>query len=107
MRTSGVSQAAARKARFVAPLAKTVSVDKEIAAYERLRPDLEARYMGRWVLIHEEKLVGVFRSFEETAAQAVDRFGRGPYAIRRVGAPPVLLPASVMHRLRRPSPHVC
>ncbi len=76
-----------------------MNVNKEIAAYEKLQPELEANHMGKWVLIHEEKLVAVFESFEEAAEQAVVKFGRGPYVIRQVGASPVVLPASVMYRM--------
>ena len=30
-----------------------MNVNKEIAAYEKLQPELEANHMGKWVLIHE------------------------------------------------------
>jgi hypothetical protein len=73
-------------------------INTDIAAYEVLRAELEANSTGKWVLIHERELVGVYGSFEETAEEAVRRFGRGPYLIRQIGAPPVVLPASVMYR---------
>ena len=72
-------------------------INEEIAAYDRMREDLEARLMGKWVLIHDGQLVAQHDSFEAAAADAVGRFGRGPYLIRQVGAPPVTLPASVMY----------
>jgi hypothetical protein len=72
-------------------------IDKEIAAYDALRNDLEAQHMGKWVLVHDGKLVAVFDSFEIAAEDAVRKFGRGPYLIRQVGAPPITLPASVMY----------
>ena len=71
-------------------------VDKEIAAYERMRPDLEAKHTGKWALVQNEALVGLYDSFEAVAEDAVRKFGRGPYLIRQIGAPPVTLPASVM-----------
>lgn len=64
----------------------------EIAAYERMRDDLELEHFGKWVVVHDEKLVGTYESFEKAAETAVERFGRGPYLIRRVGAPPPVLP---------------
>jgi hypothetical protein len=83
------------------------TIHEEIAAYEGLRQDLEADHMGKWVLIRNRELVALFDSFEAAAEEAVKRFGRGPYLIRQVGAPPVTLPASVMfhpdnakHKLR-------
>jgi len=72
-------------------------VENEIAAYDKMRRDLEARHMGKWVLVREGNLIGVYDSFESVAEDAVRRFGRGPYLIRQVGAPPVTLPASVMY----------
>jgi len=72
-------------------------IKEEIAAYDRMRDDLEARLMGKWVLIHDGELISQYESFEVAAEDAVRRFGRGPYLIRQVGAPPVTLPASVMY----------
>jgi hypothetical protein len=74
-------------------------LDQEIAAYETMRADLEAHHMGKWVLVHDGKLAAIFDSLEESAENAVNRFGSGPYLIRQVGAPPVTLPASLMYHL--------
>lgn len=70
----------------------------EIAAYERMRDDLELEHFGEWVVVHDEKLAGAYESFEQAADDAVQRFGRGPYLIRQVGAPPLVLPASLKYR---------
>jgi len=72
---------------------------EEIAAYELLRADLEAEHLGEWALVHDQKLEGVFASFDLAARDAVKRFGRGPYLIRQIGAPPVTLPTSFRNRL--------
>lgn len=74
------------------------NLDKEISIYESMRGDLEAHNMGKWVLIYGEKLINIYDSFEVAAEDAVHRFGRGPYLIRQIGAPPITLPASVMYR---------
>ena len=47
------------------------------------------------MIVRDGELVGLFDTFEEAAPCAVEKFGRGPYLIRRVGAPPVTLPASI------------
>lgn len=73
-------------------------VKSDIAAYMAMREELEQKHTGKWVLFHDQKFIGVFDSFEAAAEGAVGRFGRGPYLIRQVGAPPVTLPASVMFR---------
>jgi hypothetical protein len=73
-------------------------LSEEIAAYEAMRPDLEAEHLGMWALVHDRKLAGIFESFDLAAQDAVKRFGRGPYLIRQIGAPPIVLPASVMYQ---------
>jgi hypothetical protein len=75
-------------------------VDKEIEAYNKMQTELESAHAGKWVLIKEETLVNIYDTFEAAAEDAVKRFGRGPYLIRQVGAPPVTLPASVMFNVR-------
>lgn len=72
-------------------------IDTEITAYEAMRENLETEHMGKWVLVRHETLIGVYDSFDAAAEDAVRQFGRGPYLIRQVGAPPVTLPASVMY----------
>jgi hypothetical protein len=72
-------------------------LEKEIAAFETRRADLEKRAVGKWVVFHDQDLTGIFDSFELAAQEAVRRFGRGPYLIRQVGEPPVTLPASLMY----------
>lgn len=75
-------------------------LDNEIAAYDTMRAHLENHHMGQWVLIFGGELVGVFPSFDEAAGDAVTRYGRGPYLIRQVGAPPITIPASVLYNLQ-------
>jgi hypothetical protein len=69
----------------------------DIVIYEAMRSELETSKLGKWVLIHNKELTGTFDTFEDAARVAVQRFGRGPYLIRQIGASPVSLPASVMY----------
>lgn len=73
------------------------NITQEIAAFTKMKEDLEKNHLGKWVIFHDKKLIGTFASFEEAAEKAVAEFGAGPYLIRQVGAPPVRLPASVMY----------
>jgi hypothetical protein len=70
---------------------------QERKLYEKMRRDLEAKARGQWALIRDTEFVGTYATFEAAAADAVRRFGRGPYLIREVGAPDVTLPASVVY----------
>lgn len=72
-------------------------LSEDINAYDVMRDELEAKHMGKWVVLHDQTFVGVFDAFEAAAEEAVRQFGRGPYLIRQVGAPPIALPASVMY----------
>jgi hypothetical protein len=74
-------------------------LNAEIAAFERMREDLEAQSMGKWALVHDEKLFDLYESFELAAESAVHNFGAGPYLIRQIGAPPLALPASLVYQL--------
>lgn len=74
-------------------------LDKEYAVFDSLKDELEAEHHLKWVVIHDDKFVGVFKTFEDAAEVAVRRFGRGPYLIKRIGAPPLTLPASLQFGL--------
>jgi len=74
---------------------------KDIEVYVKMQADLESKYTGKWVLIHEQKFIGTFDTFELAAEEAVRLFGAGPYLIRQVGAPPIVLPASLMYQVVR------
>ena len=71
---------------------------QEILAYDAMRSELESDHFGEWVVVHNREVAGTYETFEEAAEDAVQRFGRGPYLIRRVGAGPIPLPASVAFR---------
>ena len=61
----------------------------EIAAYEAMRAELEAKFLGKWALVHDRVLIDTCDTFDAAAREAVHKFGRGPYLIRQIGAPPL------------------
>lgn len=73
------------------------AIEDEITAYEAMQADLEAKYMGQWVLMRDRKVIGFFPSFEQAAAEGLRRFGRTSYLVREVGAEPIKLPVSVIY----------
>jgi hypothetical protein len=81
----------------MAPLQED-GLNAEIEEYEAMRADLESKHTGEWVLLKNRKVIGFYDSMERAAQDAVRLYGRGPYLIRQVGAPPVTLPASVMYQ---------
>lgn len=66
-------------------------LDTEIAAYEKMQRQLEAEHTGSWIIFRGADLVAVHDSFDAAAKDAVQRFGRGPYLIRQVGASPPIV----------------
>ena len=73
-------------------------LSEQIAAYEEMRDILETDYFSKWVVFHGGELIDTYDSFESAADDAVRKFGRGPYLIRQVGAPPARLPWSLIYR---------
>ena len=69
----------------------------EAALYEQRRKEFEQRHMLEWVVIRG-KDVTFFENFDGAAQSAVERFGRGPYLIRQIGAQIRPLPASFAFR---------
>ena len=75
----------------------TDALTKEIDFFCRSKEELERNHFGKWVLVHEESLIGVYDSFEDAAVDASQRFGRGPYLIREIGILPERLPSAAMY----------
>lgn len=74
------------------------ALSKEIAAYDRARPELEAEHRGDWAVFHAGLLVGVYSDFEKAASEAVERFGAGPYLIRQIGVEKIQLSSTMVFR---------
>jgi hypothetical protein len=70
----------------------------DIAAFERMKAELEAHHRHEWVLFHDEALVDAFPDFEAAATVGVGRFDRGEYLIRQVGGEAVQLPGGMVFR---------
>lgn len=75
-----------------------MSLQDEIAAFDRDRAALEAQYFGEWVVFHSGELIGHFKRFDDAAAEAVERFGAGPYLIRQVGTDAIQLSSAMVFR---------
>ena len=74
-------------------------LSKQISAYDQMRDLLETDHFGKWAVFYNEQLVGTYETVESAVDTAVQKFGRGPYLIRQIGAPNrVTLPASIMYR---------
>ena len=71
-------------------------LDAEIAAFENLRPTLEAKHQGRWVVVTDGTVWNVFGTFHEAAIAGRTAFGKKTLLIRQVGAAPQRMPSSLL-----------
>ena len=72
------------------------SIQTELKTFRRMQEELKEHHNGKFVLIHGEVFIDAFDTFDRAAVVAVDRFGQGPYLIRRVDdGQPIPMPASV------------
>ena len=77
----------------------SLRLDREIAAFKRELDSLHEHHAGKFVVFESEKLRGAFDTFDTAARFAIREFGKGPYLIRKVGAPESMrMPASVAFR---------
>lgn len=72
------------------------ALSKEIAAYDRMKSELEVGHGGEWAVFQAGRLVGVFPEFETAASEAVERFGAGPYLIRQIGVEKIQLSSAMI-----------
>jgi hypothetical protein len=73
------------------------ALDQELSAYRQEASRLEAAHPGEWVVFKGSSLVSIHATFEAAAEDATARFGHGPYLIRQIGAPPIVMPISVAY----------
>lgn len=66
-------------------------LQKDIAAFDLMRAELESKFDKQWVVFQGGRFIGAYAGFEAAAAAAVAQFDPGPYLIRQVGAQPVKL----------------
>ncbi|MBI2918575.1 MAG: hypothetical protein HYY01_11370 [Chloroflexi bacterium] len=59
-------------------------LEKELRYYEVHREELLREHEGKFVLIKEESLVGVFTTEKEAYADGIRHFGDQPFLIKRV-----------------------
>lgn len=67
-----------------------MSVKKQLLAYQSMKEELELDYLGKWVIIYEERLVGAHDTEDEACIDAVKRYGHSPFAIVQVGSDEVV-----------------
>jgi hypothetical protein len=72
-------------------------LDADIAAFEKLREELEREHLDEFALFFEGKFEAVFPNFDSAGRAALARFGSGPYLIQQIGSPIGLDADTAMH----------
>jgi hypothetical protein len=59
-------------------------LDTELETYQRQRDRLLSQYEGKYVLIHDDEVVGAYESEIDAIYQGYDRFGNVPFLVKQV-----------------------
>ena len=75
------------------------SLNDNIKAFINMSEELNQHYAGKFVIIYDGNFVASYDSFDNAARAAIERYGKGPYLIRQIGAPTEMpMPASIAYR---------
>lgn len=59
-------------------------LEAELETYERNKSDLLAHARGKWVLVHDDAIVGTFDTQLDATYQGYRQFGDEPFLVRQV-----------------------
>ena len=62
----------------------TILLDLESATYEKHKDELLGKSEGKFVLIHEEQILGVFDSEGDAIAQGFEKLGNVPFLVKQI-----------------------
>lgn len=60
------------------------ALETELATYQHLLPQLIGQHEGKFVLIFDSALEGVFDSYPDALAVGYDKFGVKPFLVKQV-----------------------
>ena len=77
-------------------------LDRELAAYEKNSAEWARQSPGKFAVVKEDSLAGVFDTIDQALAAGVSSFGLEPFLVRQLGQPPqvISIPALTMGLLR-------
>lgn len=61
-----------------------MGLERELALFAKMKPELLKNHEGKFVLIHGEDFWGAYDSAENAYAEGVKRFGREVFLIKKV-----------------------
>jgi hypothetical protein len=61
-----------------------MALEKELALFAKMKPELLKNHEGKFALIHGEEFLGTYYSAENAYAEGVKRFGREAFLVKKV-----------------------
>ncbi len=79
-------------------------LEQELSYYSQKLSEWLDEYRGRFVLVKDHELIGVFDTFEDGVTEGARRFGLSPFLVRRVqeNTEEVKIPAFTLGVLNAP-----
>ena len=66
-------------------------LDRNQAAYEAIQADMEDKYLGRVVLMHDGEVVEIYNDSGDAYKIACEKYGLGNFSLVMVGEKPINL----------------
>ena len=60
-------------------------LEHELKTYEQRLPDLRA-HEGKFVLIHDDEVVGIFVAYEDAIRAGYEKYGLSPFLVKQIHA---------------------
>ena len=66
-------------------------VRKNSEAYQSIKAEMEEKYMGRFILMHNGSYIDVYDDSDKAYSEGCAQFGLGKFSIHEVGEEPISL----------------
>ena len=73
-------------------------LEKDIAAYDARRMELQKSYGDQWVVFFEGAFKGAYRTYDQAINFALAEFGDADFLVRRIVERPVTIPMLVVDK---------
>ena len=71
------------------PAEVIAELKKNQAAFNKIKEEMEANYLGRTVLLHNGEVIDVYNDKDDAYDIACEKFGLGHFSLHEVGERPI------------------
>jgi hypothetical protein len=68
------------------PTGAKMALEKELETYKKNLPELKTKHEGKFVLIHGEKVVDTFSTYEDAIKAGYQQFKAEPFLVKQIHA---------------------